>query len=117
MESEDEPDFQREDSPTFLKEEKHVVMNHLSQIMEEEEVDLTNVTQNKTTYMEDINETNDESKMQLMDFVSDQPVAGVKIDEYSSKQWTKTDSSKKITVTDSSKQQTIADSSKKLLVT
>lgn len=45
--------------------------------MEEEEVELTNVTQNKTTFMEDIGEPNDESKMQLMDFVSDQPVACV----------------------------------------
>lgn len=48
--------------------------------MEEEDVELTNVTQNKTTFMDDIAEPNDESKMQLMDFVSDQPVACVYLD-------------------------------------
>ena len=49
--------------------------------MEEEEVEPTNLTQNKTTYMEEIGRPSDESIIQLMDFVSDVPVACAQIDE------------------------------------
>ena len=73
--SEEEPDFQRDESqvsPTFHQREKMFVISpskNLSKIVEEEEVEMTNVTQNKTTFIEE--NDNENSRMQFIDFVTD----------------------------------------------
>lgn len=73
MESDEgDSDFQRDDSPTFKNSKKFAdnPSKNMSKIVEEEEVEMGNITQNKTTTCLD-----DNSMMQLHDFVSDQPVA------------------------------------------
>ena len=58
-------------SPTFHNKNKYVIKGHLRKIVEQKDVELANMTQNKTTFLDEIGQKSDESFVRLMDYVSD----------------------------------------------